>query len=59
MVAWLNLGRDFMVGNVKSLSAARGAGELKKSSINKMEFLAHSARSKVDPFTTQTSVCLL
>lgn len=56
MVAWLNLGRDFKVGNVKSLSVARGGGELKRSSINKMEFLAHSARSKMNPFTTQTSV---
>lgn len=56
MVAWLNLGRDFKVGNVKSLSVARGGGELKRSSINKMEFLAHSARSKVASFTTQTSV---
>lgn len=52
----MNLGRDFKVGNVKSLSVAREGGELKRSSINKVKFLAHSARSRMNPFTTQTSV---
>lgn len=68
MVAWWNpadikmegasavLEDNFKDGNVRSLAVARGGGDLKRFSVAKIEFPAHSARSKMNSFITQTSV---
>lgn len=40
-------------GNDRSLAVAGGGGDLKRFSVDKMEFPAHSATSKTNPFPTK------